>query len=350
VSAEPDQNSAIAPPDTSIVLATCTRAGLLGGALASLLAQDWNRGHPVEFVIVDDGSTDDTPRLLREFQAEASARHGISVAILQGERAGIAAARNLGFRAARGEWIASFDDDQLASPGWLRALRERAEQTGAVCVGGTLTLLLPEGARVQEYGPRTRGVLGEHVFGRHACIYPDAETVPATNNALLRRDVFNAVGPFDARFTEGGEDKDLFRRVQAAGQALWYEPAAHAGHITPAKRLEESNLRWTSLRLGASDARIRLVNTGIAGAVRLAALRLAVLLLRDAPSLLWGALRRDRRAQLEARCSRWYTEGYLRALPDLLSPEHSRQAFLRSLDFRQRNGERAERTRVAVEP
>ncbi len=348
--ANPD--SAPGRPDTSIVLATCSRAHLLRGALESLLAQDWIVEHPVEFVIVDDGSTDDTPALLEDFHAEATAttasRPAARVTILAGERAGIAAARNLGFRAARGEWIASFDDDQLASTGWLRALRERAAKSQAACVGGALILKMPEGVERESFGPRTRGVLGEHGVGVEPQPYADSNHLPATNNALLQREVFAAAGPFDVRFTEGGEDKDLFRRVQAAGHALWFEPAAYAEHITPPTRLAESNLRWTSLRLGASDIRVRLAAHGVLGAVKLAAVRVAVLLLRDLPSLLLAKLKHSERDRLEALCSRWYTEGVLRAFPELVSPEHSRQTFLRSLDFRQRNGERRERTRTSV--
>ena len=91
---------------------------------------------------------------------------------------------------------------------------------------------------------------------------------------------------------------------------------------------------------------MRLAAHGLPGAVKLAAVRIAVLLLRDLPTLLLARLRKSERERLEALCSRWYTEGVLRAFPELVSPEHSRQTFLRSLDFRQRNGERVERTRT----
>ncbi len=340
-------NPAPDAPDTTIVLATCNRAALLHGALASLLAQDWISRHPVEFVFVDDGSGDETPRLLREFQVRAQAEHRVAVRVLEGQRAGIAAARNLGFRAARGRWIASFDDDQCAAPGWLSALRHRAEFSRAVCVGGALTLLLPDGVEPGSLGPRTRAVLGEHGLEAQPRPYRGGNDLPATNNALLRQDVFAATGPFDTRFTEGGEDKDLFRRVQAAGYAVWLEPAAQAGHVTPPGRLAPANIRWTCLRLGASDARGRLAYGRLPGAFRLALVRLAVALLRDTPALLWAGFRQDGSARTEARCSLWYTQGVLRSLPELFRQEPGGGAFLRSLDFRQRNGERTEATRPA---
>lgn len=303
---------------------------MLRDALDSLLRQTWADDHATEFVIVDDGSTDETPQLLAGFAAKAPC----PVQILNGPQAGIAVARNLGFRAARGQWIASFDDDQIASPHWLRALRERADREAALCVGGALHLVYTGGTPNPLTGRRVRAILGEHTPYAAAQPYSPKHQ-PATNNALLRRDVFLALNGFDTRFTEGGEDKDLFCRVRAAGHALWFEPAATADHITPPNRTATANLRWTSLRLGAQDARSALVASP-AAALRLALLRTAATLLRDLPQILLG--RQVQRA--DARCSLWYTEGLLRALPPLWRNKAANSPFLRSLNFRTRNGER----------
>jgi GT2 family glycosyltransferase len=316
--------------DTSIVLATCSRAALLRGALESLARQSWVKEHRVELVIVDDGSTDETPEVLAEFRARAL----FPVQILKGPQAGIAAARNVGFHAARGCWIASFDDDQIASPGWLRALRTRADREGVACVGGALRLLFTGESPNPSPGARVRAILGEHLPFPTAQPY-SFEHQPATNNALLRRDVFLAMRGFDPAFTEGGEDKDLFCRVRAAGCTLWFEPAATADHVTPPTRLATSNLRWTSLRLGAQDARSALSKSRRT-ALLLALLRLSATLLRDLPQFLLGG----QAQRADARCSFWYTLGLLRALPPLWRKTDIYSPFLRSLNFRARNGER----------
>ena len=79
---------------------------------------------------------------------------------------------------------------------------------------------------------------------------------PATNNVLMRRSVFDALGGYDTSFTEGGEDTDFFKRAASAGNEMWFQPLSAGLHVMTEQRMERSNLRWTSLRLGASDARV----------------------------------------------------------------------------------------------
>lgn len=320
--------------DTSIVLATCSRAAMLRGALQSLLAEAKSWSAPVEFVIVDDGSTDQTPELLAAFQQSAD----VPVTILAGPRSGVAAARNLASSRASGTWLASFDDDQLAEPGWLTGLRTLANETGAACVSGALALQLPPDRTLAELGPRVRAVLGEHLDGD----VPKAGGIaPASNNVLIRRDVFLALHGYDTSFTEGAEDADLFDRVADAGYAIWFQPAAKALHITPENRLSRSNLRWTSVRLGAADTR-RFARHGSFRLLWLAGLRLGATVLRDLPLLAFAAVTQNLRLKTDVQCSLWYTLGFLRALPAFTGSKRGDSAFLRSLDFRARNGERKE--------
>ncbi len=315
--------------DISVVIATCSRAGLLAQALESLLPQLLE--HSAELVIVNDGSIDHTPQLLSNLQLTSS----ISITILQGQRQGVAAARNLAARHARGTWLASFDDDQIALPGWLTALHSCALQTGAAAIGGALSLHLPPGYVVDSLGSRTRSILGEHNPLPTAAPYPKGIR-PATNNAFIRRDIFNKLNGYDPTFTEGAEDADFFDRLAATGQIIYFQPLAKALHLIPARRLEPASLRWTSLRIGAGDARLHQRRNPILDPLKLAAIRIAVSLLRDLPQLLFASPAK----QLDTRCSLWYTQGLLRALPGILGNRPD-APFLRSLNFRIRNGERS---------
>lgn len=322
--------------DTSIVLATCSRAHLLRGALESLHKEAVACGKPVEFVIVDDGSQDETPHLLLDWKKTAS----VSVTLVLGKRGGIAAARNLGAEHAQGKWLASFDDDQIALAGWLTALRQLADDMGVPCVGGSLELSLPAGVDHSSLGARVRRVLGEQLDGD----IPKKSTLPpASNNVLIRRDVFLELGGYDISFTEGAEDTDLFDRMSRAGHEIWFQPNARALHITPQSRLQEGNLRWTSVRLGASKAR-QLARRGSMALWKSATFRIAVFALRDLPQFAWAAVSRNKRLLVDVECSMWYTKGLLRALPAFLRANDGQSPFLRSLDFRARNGERNEFT------
>ncbi|MCO5084588.1 MAG: glycosyltransferase [Rhizobiaceae bacterium] len=96
-------------PAISVILPTYNRAYCLDRAVGSLLAQtfeDW------ELILVDDGSTDRTSELRREFASVLGARYRD----LDSQRRGASGARNLGIEAARGEWIAFLDSDDVWIP------------------------------------------------------------------------------------------------------------------------------------------------------------------------------------------------------------------------------------------
>jgi len=135
--------------DVSVVVCTYNRARLLAEALASLVRQQTGDRFQYEVLVVDNGSTDETPQVVAEAARLPAAAGGRSsgpqsVRWVREPRPGVAAARNCGVGNARGRWIAFFDDDQIAEPDWLAHLVEVARRTGAACVGGTVRLQLPD--------------------------------------------------------------------------------------------------------------------------------------------------------------------------------------------------------------
>ena len=323
--------------DTSVVIATCSRVSMLEDMLGTLLPQMAVLPFSTELVIVNDGSTDGTAELLREVQE----RSPVPVKVVLGHRRGIAAARNLGLEHARGTWIASCDDDQLADVQWLQCLRAAADEQSASFVGGSMELAMPMGYTLDAYGPRAMRLLG-HCAGRgeRARALPRGIR-PATNNVLMRASAVRGLGGFDQQFAQGGEDADLFARAEEAGYTLWFEPRARMQHVMTPGRLSENGLHWTAMRIGSGDARMLQHVHPFTGPLRRAAVRVAVSALRDLPLLVFSQLRGNYRGVLDARCSLWYSKGLLRAIPALLFPEWQKQsAFLQQLDFRRRNGER----------
>jgi glycosyltransferase involved in cell wall biosynthesis len=109
-----------AAPSVSVVIPTHNRAGVLGRCLDSVLRQTLQ---PFEVVVVDDGSTDETERIVRE-QGSALVRY-----VPLPSRVGAQAARNRGIREARGDWIAFQDSDDEWLPDKLeRQIRLLAER------------------------------------------------------------------------------------------------------------------------------------------------------------------------------------------------------------------------------
>ncbi len=302
-------------------------------AVESLLLQRVDAGF--EIVVVDDGSSDATAAVLLELTEHAP----VPMRVVRTEGVGVPAARNLGAKAAAGRWIAYFDDDQIASSGWLQALLVTAEQTRARCVGGALALRLPAGAPV-DLLPRTRALLGEHLLGDRVRRYPRRH-LPASNNVLIERELFLQVGGFDERFVHGGSDTDLFGRVREAGVAIWFAPEARAEHVIPARRLRPEFLRWTSLKVGAASARILRKQRGPLARLMAVVMRSAATVMRDLPALVLAKVIGSRTRLVETQCSLWYSQGLMRGLAAGWAPQRmGGTRFLEGLDFRRHGGER----------
>ena len=326
-------------PDTSVVIVTCNRVGVLEHALRSIFRQEMPADWSFELVVVDDGSRDGTAELLQRLTAESP----VPMRVLHTTGLGVPAARNLGANAAEGRWIASFDDDQVAHPTWLASLRAAAESTQSACFGGALLLSLPVTCDPARLGSRARKLLGEHLVSSHLAPYPRG-CFPATNNALVAREVFHTVGGFDTNFHQGGSDTDFFRRVEAAGHTIWFVPSATAEHLIPPSRVTETYLRWTCFKVAAGAMRM-LRKDDIPGIVRLMFLRTGTTLLRDLPALARARMSHNSAARLDAHCSLWFTQGVFRCLLAYAAPgsRHSR-GFWDGLNFRRHNGERTENT------
>ncbi|MDE7376438.1 MAG: glycosyltransferase family 2 protein [Muribaculaceae bacterium] len=127
-------------PAVAIVIPAHNRATLLPRTLASVLAQT---RRPDRVVLVDNGSTDRTPAVMRDWAA-ARIAEGWTVEVLTEAKPGAAAARNAGLRAVQEEWTMFFDSDDEMAPTHLALAMKCAEETPkADLIGWDVTLLLP---------------------------------------------------------------------------------------------------------------------------------------------------------------------------------------------------------------
>jgi len=223
--------SAINQPDITVVLCTRNRAEMLRDALLSLGALKTDGQFTYEVLVVDNGSTDHTCEVIQAAAADLPTR-----SIWEGALS-LPVARNRGVREARGAWIAFFDDDQLADTHWLLELWRVAREKNASCAGGAVRLKLP----VEWNGrlrPLSRMLLGETPVGETPIRYTTRFT-PGTGNLMIHRQVFEQIGLFDDAFRLRNEDTELFLRIEKAGIAGWYNPAARVEHVIPLSRL-----RW----------------------------------------------------------------------------------------------------------
>lgn len=316
-------------PRVSVVVCSYNRERTLGAALASVAGQATGGEFEFEIVVVDDGSTDRTSEVV----GQAAGASSVTVRYIRESGRGVPFARNRGVQEARGEWIAFFDDDQVAEREWLLELLRAARETGARVVGGVRRLRFQQNP-TPALGPLTREVLGEKCYGPRVC-RSNRYTLACTGNVLVRRDVFDEIGYFDTGMYRGMSDIDFTRRAFDAGVESWYTPRAVVWHLIPPHRLEEDYLKWTCLRVGTN---LSLINHKSWGAGRM----LLPCLLRGGHAftlnllLAVAAMLTGNRAEvLNRRCYRWMAEGSARMALHLLLPQvFPQKKFLGRLAFR----------------
>jgi GT2 family glycosyltransferase len=217
-----------------VVVPTSDRADYLEVALASLAAQDLNGGY--EVIVIDDGSSDRTPAVI-----EAAGVRCVQVERPQGPNA----ARNTGVRAAAADLIAMVDDDVWAPPGWLRALVDGAERhPGAGALGG------PIRARLEGPAPRSCGRELPPITSLDLGADDHQTDLVWSANMAIRRSAFEQVGPFDERFSTGGDEEDWLRRLRAAGGEVVYVAEALLDHRRAGDDVRLRSLMRSAYRRG----------------------------------------------------------------------------------------------------
>ncbi len=220
--------------------------------LESIFAQDYPR---FEVIVVDDGSTDDSPAIVRSFKG---------VKLITQKNQGPAAARNNGIKSAKGDIYLFQDTDAKVFPGWMTKHVEQ-QQKGHLVVGGsvvpwnnTLAGMCDHYATWYEYHPQKE-------------FQEDRYQISSTNLSV-HASVVKKVGLFNAT-TRWLEDVDYSARLHANGFHIAFDPSnsmAHHdretwkgflyhhyryGYHAPFVRTKESGARFSGLipqtRLGA---------------------------------------------------------------------------------------------------
>ncbi|MFA6240244.1 MAG: glycosyltransferase family A protein [Candidatus Hydrogenedentales bacterium] len=314
--------------DISVIVCTYNRAALLYRAVESLFHLNTANAFVHEIVVIDDASTDDTPAILKGLQARTTA----PLRVARATGAGIAAARNCGVLEAKGDFVAFFDDDQLADPNWLLELWQTRLATGAACVGGARVLDLPAHERAA-MPSIIRLYLGEIPIEKAPRPCGRADLL-CTGTVLIERPVFARVGGFDESLTEGGEDTEFFMRVRAAGLQTWYTPRSLARHIIPSYRREAPYLIWTAMRGGACFACRDLREWGRARTIAAALLRMTHAIAVHAPLFVAARLRGSKAHTLARRCQIYRALAYTRSALSSATPTAPREGARAAMAFR----------------
>jgi len=197
-------------PKISVIVCSYNGARTLRQCLDALATLDYPN---YEVIVVNDGSTDDTPAIAQDYP----------VRLINQPNMGLSAARNVGLAASNGDIVAYLDDDAFPHRYWLRYLATAFNRSTHVGIGGPN---LP---------PAGDGLVAECVAAApgnplHVLLSDEiAEHIPGCNMAY-RKVALLAIDGFDTRFRAAGDDVDLCWRLQDRGWTIGFCPAAVVWH------------------------------------------------------------------------------------------------------------------------
>lgn len=192
-----------AAPFVSVLMSCYNASRWLGESIQSVLNQSYG---DFEFIIVDDGSKDDTLSIIRRY-----ASNDDRIVVIAKSNTGLAASLNVGIKQARGEWIARLDADDICELERLEKQVQAALNNPELIFIGTGLVLIDEQGQIlsTHHYPKTHGKLVEHL--------QTARKFPAHSSAFYRSDAVQSIGGYRPRFHRA-QDWDLWLRLSEIGE------------------------------------------------------------------------------------------------------------------------------------
>lgn len=196
-------HSSSALPPVSVVMPVYNGQQYLAQAIESILQQT---AEDFEFIIVDDGSTDSSKRIIEQYQ-----RHDRRITLISRPNTGIVGALNDGLAESRCEIIARMDADDVALPQRFEKQLLHLEMHPEITLLGTRVLLIDaDGLPICEWAMETKheAIDHGHLNGLWPMVHP---------TIMVRREAIMAIGGYREAYATQ-EDLDLFFRIAERGQ------------------------------------------------------------------------------------------------------------------------------------
>jgi GT2 family glycosyltransferase len=238
-------------PEVSVVIVTWNGRQYLDACLRAVQAQ---QGVDAEIVLVDNASSDGTAAYVRDRFPE------VRLVQLE-ENRGFTGGNNAGAREARGTYLAFLNNDTVADPGWLRALRAGVDAGSRGVLVTSRVVYMHDPGVIDSAGDgvfRWGGAFKRHHGDAAAAAAQPTEVFGVCGAAcLMPKAVFDELGGFDEAFFASHEDVDLSYRARLRGYRCLYVPDAVVRHHgsatlgTLSKRAVfhgQRNLEWVFLK------------------------------------------------------------------------------------------------------
>ena len=260
----------------SIVIPTKNRADLLGNVLESIARQPADQ-NTFEVIIVDNGSTDKTPDVAREYKEKIS-----NCRYFYDARPGLHVGRNKGMLESRGELVGYLDDDVILFPNWINTIIAAFEDKEVMHVGGSviphdMTLL------TQEFKHKYESREGSFRFAYCiSCFWENGISesdmrVHATpkggffgGNSVYRKDILYACGGFhpdgmpkSLLMYRGDGESYVSRYILEHKMKAMYYAQASVYHMIDVNRVSDSYINYMYFRNGISNMYTYLRESGL---------------------------------------------------------------------------------------
>lgn len=215
----------------SIIICTLNRWKLLSSLLETLIT-DYNESSlPLEIIVVDNGSKDQTSDVVRQFSSSMPLKYIVE------PKTGLSRARNTGSNIASGKYLIYIDDDCRVPRGWLNAWAEGVKRwPDAAFFGGPITARFEKGepkwADLENYG----FIFCHNTPSLSEGPYPP-RNFPWGASMAIRKNILDKIGGFNTdlglsgKKMISGEETDLFKKAIISGEYGVYLPDTKILHM-----------------------------------------------------------------------------------------------------------------------
>ncbi len=240
----------------SVIICTYNRDKYIYGVLESIALNDYPKSK-YEIVLVNNNSTDNTEAKVARFAADYP---DVKLRIYIEKNQGLSHARNRGIKEAEGNIIIYVDDDATVNKEYLAGYAAFFEAHPDVhAAGGPIIPDYEEGVEPEWMTYFIKRLLTAYLyFGDKERDFP-GDNYPGGGNAAYRKEVFEKVGLYNVELGRsgtnlgGGEEKDIFNKMIAAGMNFKYIPQSILYHKIPKYKLEKDYFNRLTCGIGASE-------------------------------------------------------------------------------------------------
>lgn len=204
------------------------------------------QGEPFEIIVIDNGSKDGSPELLRE-------KYKMARLICLEENTGFCHAVNLGIKESKTPYVILLNNDTIVKPGFVNALVETIEEKEDIFSVSAMMLSIQDERIIDDAGDGycILGWAYARGKGRPAIKYNKKVDIFSAcgGAAIYRKAILEEIGCFDEKHFAYLEDVDIGYRARIYGYRNVYQPAAkvlHAGSATSGSRYNEFKTRLAS--------------------------------------------------------------------------------------------------------